>query len=147
MKTTEEAPILSGSKPERIQLRRIKGWRTPPNTVRVCRPSRWGNPFRIGWYYLRTPGGPTSWLGTDSRPKVDTRPWTYIRNNIDAVDWYQWYLGELLANNTITGPDGLTLADELLALRGKNLACFCPLGDRCHADVLLRLANPDLNQS
>lgn len=26
-------------------------------------------------------------------------------------------------------------------LRGKNLACFCRLGDPCHADVLLELAN------
>jgi hypothetical protein len=26
-------------------------------------------------------------------------------------------------------------------LRGKNLACFCPLGAPCHADTLLKLAN------
>jgi hypothetical protein len=29
--------------PERIQLRRSKGWRLPPNTVVVARPTRWGN--------------------------------------------------------------------------------------------------------
>jgi Domain of unknown function (DUF4326) len=29
----------------------------------------------------------------------------------------------------------------LPALRGKNLACFCPLDQPCHADVLLELAN------
>lgn len=28
-------------------------------------------------------------------------------------------------------------------LRGKNLACFCPLDAPCHADVLLRIANKD----
>ena len=28
-------------------------------------------------------------------------------------------------------------------LRGKNLACWCPLDAPCHADVLLRLANAD----
>ena len=27
------------------------------------------------------------------------------------------------------------------ALRGKDLACWCPLGRPCHADVLLELAN------
>jgi hypothetical protein len=27
-------------------------------------------------------------------------------------------------------------------LRGKNLACWCPLNKPCHADVLLALANP-----
>lgn len=26
-------------------------------------------------------------------------------------------------------------------LRGKNLACWCPLDGPCHADVLLRIAN------
>ena len=26
-------------------------------------------------------------------------------------------------------------------LRGKNLACWCPLDQPCHADVLLRIAN------
>jgi hypothetical protein len=26
-------------------------------------------------------------------------------------------------------------------LRGKNLACFCPLDQPCHADVLLEIAN------
>lgn len=31
--------------PKRIQRRRTKGWRMPPNTVYVGRPTRWGNPF------------------------------------------------------------------------------------------------------
>jgi hypothetical protein len=35
---------------------------------------------------------------------------------------------------------------ELLAalseLRAKDLACWCPLDQPCHADVLLELANP-----
>jgi len=32
--------------------------------------------------------------------------------------------------------------DALDELRGKNLACWCPLDGRpCHADVLLRIAN------
>ena len=31
--------------PERIQLRRTKGWRMPPNTVKVDRSTRWGNPW------------------------------------------------------------------------------------------------------
>ena len=35
-------------KPKRIQLRRIKGWRMPPNTVKVCRPTKWGNPYIVG---------------------------------------------------------------------------------------------------
>jgi Domain of unknown function (DUF4326) len=29
------------------------------------------------------------------------------------------------------------------ALRGKNLACWCPVGEPCHADVLLEIANAE----
>ena len=31
------------SKPIRVQLRRAKGWKMPPNTVNVARPSPFGN--------------------------------------------------------------------------------------------------------
>lgn len=34
--------------PERIRLSRTKGWRLPAGAVVVARPSRWGNPYRIG---------------------------------------------------------------------------------------------------
>ena len=42
--------------------------------------------------------------------------------------------------------DGMNMGDWLDAqidaeLRGKNLACFCPLDRPCHADILLELAN------
>jgi hypothetical protein len=30
---------------------------------------------------------------------------------------------------------------EAAELLGKDLACWCPLGQPCHADVLLELAN------
>ena len=32
-------------RPKRIQRKRTKGWRMPPNTIYVGRPSKWGNPF------------------------------------------------------------------------------------------------------
>ena len=31
--------------PKRIQRRRTKGWRMPPNCVYVGRPTKWGNPY------------------------------------------------------------------------------------------------------
>lgn len=34
--------------PYRVQLRRVKGYRKPPNTVSVMRPGPYGNPFRVG---------------------------------------------------------------------------------------------------
>lgn len=36
--------------PVRIQVQRKKGWKMPPNTVLVGRPSRWGNPFSAEKY-------------------------------------------------------------------------------------------------
>jgi len=33
--------------PHRIQRRRTKGWRMPPSTVYIGRPSRWGNPYPV----------------------------------------------------------------------------------------------------
>lgn len=36
--------------PKRIQLKRTKGWRIPPNTVKVSRPGKWGNPYSVEEY-------------------------------------------------------------------------------------------------
>ena len=33
--------------PKRIQRKRSKGWRMPPNTVYVGRPTKWGNPHQV----------------------------------------------------------------------------------------------------
>jgi hypothetical protein len=33
---------------QRIQRKRTKGWRLPPDTICVSRPSRWGNPYATG---------------------------------------------------------------------------------------------------
>lgn len=40
-----------------------------------------------------------------------------------------------------------TDALDLAPLRGRNLACWCPLDGPCHADVLLALANPESDTS
>lgn len=37
--------------PKRIQRKRSRGWKMPENTVYVGRPSKWGNPYRIGGNY------------------------------------------------------------------------------------------------
>jgi len=33
--------------PQRLQQKRLKGWRKPPGAVVVSRPSKWGNPFKV----------------------------------------------------------------------------------------------------
>jgi hypothetical protein len=37
--------------------------------------------------------------------------------------------------------DAAGYPSDLAPLRGKNLACWCPLDGPCHADVLLELSN------
>lgn len=109
-------------KPHRVQLRRTKGWRMPPNTVSVARPTRWGNPFTIASFH-------------DAGFKGDKR--TAASRCVDA--FRAWALGEHHWAHRMTMPP----PPDFSALRGKNLACFCPLDQPCHANFLLELANKD----
>ena len=90
-------------KPERIQLSRKKGFKLPENTVVVARPSKWGNPFRVGHE---------------------------AEDQAEAVKMFEASIG------------GLRRLQIQRLLRGKNLACWCKPGTPCHADVLLKIANP-----
>ncbi len=91
-------------RPKRIQLRRVKGWRLPPGTVHIGRPSRWGNPFRFG------PG-----------ERYETRAAAVAAFRAHLAEW--------------------PMTSRIEELRGKDLACWCPLDEPCHGDVLLQLAN------
>lgn len=113
---------MTTERPIRVQLSRAKGWRMPPNTVRVARPGKWGNRFRIG-DIAEVWGDP------------GVVKFVPIRDAATAVQLFdQWVRLHLEQHPGIMRP----ALDEL---RGKNLACFCKLGTPCHADVLLRLAN------
>jgi hypothetical protein len=92
-----------------------RGWKMPDNTVVVSRGTKWGNPCVVN---PRVRYG----SGSAHSPNVGT--------NAEAVAFYREYLAEC--------PD---LISALPELRGKNLACFCPLDQPCHADVLLEIAN------
>lgn len=109
--------------PRRIQLRRTKGWRLPENTATVSRPSRLGNPF------------PVKTLGRVQAVALHQR-WL---STADAAD-----LGyDPLETSWLNAERAAVLA-LLPTLRGKNLACWCPIDQPCHADVLLELANAPL---
>lgn len=108
------------SAPERIQLKRSKGWRMPENTVKIDRTTRYGNPFEVseadaGWVIT---GPEFARSGLASKAEASTV----------AVEAYRTWAE---AGN----------APALSALRDKNLACWCPLDGACHGDVLLELAN------
>ena len=76
-------------------------------------------------------------------PEIAVR--SFRRQIEQAGGWYPvplpWPKGKIPAGNPTT------IDDVRRDLRGKNLACWCPLVDNdgnrvpCHADVLLELAN------
>ena len=121
--------------PVRVQLRRTKGWRKPDNTVVVARPSKWGNPNRAmrcadGWSVFV---GKIEWwierVGIVTREEAVAEAIRLYRIGIE-----RWADDEY-------GDEDDPIATALAPLRGKNLACWCPIGTPCHADVLLELAN------
>jgi hypothetical protein len=44
-------------------------------------------------------------------------------------------------DDLLAGRLAITVADVERELRGRDLACYCPLDEPCHAEVLLALAN------
>jgi hypothetical protein len=111
--------------PQRIQLRRAKGWRKPEGAITVSRPSKWGNGVTLDDVSAYVDFGPILHpvaLSESTKRAI-------------AVDAYREWLAEDMA----VFPD--EYASDLAALRGHDLACWCPLDQPCHADVLLELAN------
>ncbi|MCR9086160.1 MAG: DUF4326 domain-containing protein [Rhodobacteraceae bacterium] len=92
-------------------MSRQRPWRKDhPDVVIVARPSRWGNPYRIG---------------EDGKTRAAV---TKLYR-----DW-------------LTGPTigaRLTRGEAKAKLAGRDLACWCPLDEPCHADVLLEIANEE----
>ena len=89
--------------PERIQRRRVKGWRMPPNTRDVTRSTIFGNFSKDVEQFRRS----------------------FYEDNRPAQRWRAYCKAEL---------------------KGKNLACWCPLPqpgepDLCHAIIYLEFSN------
>lgn len=83
-----------------------------PDAVYVGRPSKWGNPYKIGSKIKGAPDKPLT--------RMDC-----------VVMHHDWILME---------KGGEVLLKDIRELRGKDLVCWCsPLP--CHADILLELAN------
>ena len=103
--------------PVRIQRSR-KHKQVSPNglpIVYVGRPSKFGNPYKVGEHSV--------WLGRKCE-------------NIDDV--VESYKRKIVASK----------AFQRLAihyLKGKNLSCWCKIGEPCHADVLLELITKPQN--
>jgi len=135
--------------PERIQRKRIKGWRMPEGAVYVGRPTMWGNPFmsdrneperelaskRYRWWlecclYYRATGHFLDWVEEARVGQVVTLygDRTIKMQPCDPAQWDDV-------------KDMMLVLDSLPLLKGKTLACWCPTNHHCHADILLELAN------
>lgn len=99
---------------KRIQRKRTKGWKMPEGAVYVGRPSVWGNPFSVEEF------------GVDKALELH-------------ANWISGNAMEITPR--ILEIVGSRERPSLSALVGKDLACWCPLDRPCHADILLKLAN------
>ncbi|MGV3637193.1 MAG: DUF4326 domain-containing protein [Flavobacteriales bacterium] len=110
---------MSKTAPRRVQLRRTKGWRMPPHTVKVDRTTRWGNPFVIGV------DGDQAWCVQLHRRLLENGPLPAGALTPERVAYRTMVLR------------------DVHELHGQNLACWCKDGTPCHADVLLEMAGRD----
>lgn len=116
------------TKPQRIQRKRTKGWRMPEGAVCVDRSTRFGNPFPVDCY------GQAGAVDKFRR---------LMTGNMSARE-----MSESSRSDRWSDSGGISLVsvrgfikDDLAALRGKDLVCWCRPNQPCHADVLLELAN------
>lgn len=90
----------------------------------VARPTKHGNPYEV----VPSGHGGTKRWAVKKGGRIVATPLTFA----DAVDMaIAGFVREVLP----------TL--DLTPLRGSNLACWCKLGQKCHADVLLEHANKE----
>ncbi len=108
------------SKPIRVQLMREKGWRMPPDTVKVDRTTKFGNPFsayepeKAVQFFRR-------WITGE------------LTDSEISEKFPQIIAHHLISRRKI-------IQGALPDLIGKNLACWCDHAQPCHADVLIELA-------
>ena len=118
------------TEPRRIQRKRTTGWKMPPNTIYVGRPTKWGNPWTI----------------ESARDSGYFKPG--YEAEVCANEFRRWLTDPIPGS----GHDRLegqrkALLEALPTLRGKDLACWCREGAPCHADVLLELANAEADDA
>ena len=117
----------------------------PANTLSVCRPGIWGNPFVVG----KPCGCFLNGTGSRGRDEILIPDLTLDQ----SIEFYRLAAtGSLSPEMYPFGHEwllrarrkfnGMNIAEASRTyLRGKNLACWCSLDQACHVDVLLEVAN------
>jgi hypothetical protein len=134
--------------PERIQLRRTKGFRLreiSPNAIVVSRPTIFGNPWTVclenGYWQVYYLGDKRCWtpLLLHSRAEAQAIAVQYFRVWLK----YNIVVGHTRPQLQRMSPQRTAIRGMLPVLAGRDLACWCPLDQPCHADVLIELANQE----
>lgn len=114
-------------RPRRWQRRRTPGWRMPAGAVYVGRPGPWGNPATVA-------------EAIEHGIEPHAAPAAAVRR------YRAWLLGEDPGDQDSYQVAGRTydrrwIREHLAELAGRDLVCWCPPDQPCHADVLIELAN------
>lgn len=109
----------------------------PPNTVKVDRSTYYGNPFVVG----QPSGIFEGETLIESLTLADSLNFfERLCRGMVSPEMHphaQLWLKRIKARYLAAHPQEILRME----LRGKHLACWCPLDQPCHADVLLRVAN------
>lgn len=128
--------------PRRVQRRRMKGSRLPAGALCISRPSRYGNPFRVGG----TTVVGMNWTdvvewdrGIGTMPAADVL-YAEAADRAGAVRRAVELYRELL--DVRRGHwEPARFAKWIADARGRDLACYCPVTGPCHGDPLLEVVN------
>lgn len=106
----------------------------PEGAVFVGRGSHLGNPFRI-YEHCTGPDGDWGLVDTGRLNSPLGHGWTREGAARAAVESYQRVFDDIY-------PEGSSARFAVLVdLCGKDIVCWCAIGDPCHGDFLLELAN------
>lgn len=152
--------------PRRVQMSRQRPWRSEhPDAVIVDRRTKWGNPYRLGdkstglvCYPGAVTGAEWEWESRISAPGME-HDYYHPGGRVTrcTIAWMTAEQAVTLYREALTGQTEhireprwarvgprekpVTVADVRWHLAGRDLACWCPLDQPCHADVLLEIAN------
>lgn len=120
--------------PVRLQRRSDGNWKAPPAAVYVGRPTNWGNPFT----HLKKPTLATITVAT-LQASVDFYEAMVTGDPEDILG--QCF--DIPEQEEFIRKRGLWIGTHVHELAGKDLICWCPLTDLCHAELLLKWANDE----
>lgn len=154
---------MTDAKPQRLQLSRKRGFNLQAasrtlnglEAVNVARPSKFGNPFDFRksdfcWLALSF-GCRGDAAGRQEASVRAFQEWISPGDGKRTAHMDRQVVMVFRGSKRKKVPIGAkmeagiapSLAEVIAELRGKNVACWCPIGSPCHGQILLELANKE----